>query len=91
MESTISRFWGRGQRVLQIISLTTLEDLISQMHVLQVTSHRLIYFVSHFCSRIVEKSRVFLLTLYLLLIGGRGGIKMASASTPIVVSQRASF
>ena len=29
-------FWGRGQRVLQIISLTTLEDLISQMHVLQV-------------------------------------------------------
>ena len=36
-------FWGRGQRVLQIISLTTLEDLISQNHVLQVNSHRLIY------------------------------------------------
>ena len=38
-----------------------------------------------------EISGTFLLTPYLLLIGGRGRIKMASASTPIVMSQRASF
>ena len=81
MESTISRLriiLGARSKSLQIISLTTLEDLLSQKHVLQVNRHRLIW-------------STFLLTPYLLLIGGRGGIKMASASTPSVMSERASF
>ena len=43
-----------------------------------------INFVSIFAHRLWKNLSTFVLTPYLLLIGGRGGIKMASASTPSV-------